>query len=117
MNGAAPMDQSREAHLAARPLHSPNGGHTAPYAPNPRRPSMKRPGEPLSRPIPPSGPPEATPGRHDPLLAASAGTTLRDQGISNVLSCRYATSPIRAIPDTPRPKLLLSRAMSALTAR
>jgi hypothetical protein len=26
-NAAAPMDQSREAHRSARPLHSPEGGH------------------------------------------------------------------------------------------
>ncbi len=26
-NAAAPMDQSREAHHSARPLHSPEGGH------------------------------------------------------------------------------------------
>jgi len=28
-NAAAPMDQSREALLAARPLHSPEGGQSA----------------------------------------------------------------------------------------
>jgi hypothetical protein len=44
-------------------------------------------------------------------LTASAGTTLTGRGTSNVLSYRYATSPIRAIPDTPQPKLLLSRAI------
>jgi hypothetical protein len=33
-----------------------------------------------------------------------------------VLSYRYATSPIRAIPDAPQPKLLVSKAISALTA-
>jgi hypothetical protein len=34
-----------------------------------------------------------------------------------VPSYRYALSLIRAVPDTPRPKLLLSRAIGALTAR
>jgi hypothetical protein len=29
INAAAPMDQSRAAHLAARPLHSPEGGQSA----------------------------------------------------------------------------------------
>jgi hypothetical protein len=35
----------------------------------------------------------------------------------DVLSYRYATSPDRAVADTPSPKVLLSRAISAMTAR
>jgi hypothetical protein len=41
---------------------------------------------------------------------------LMGRGTSNVLSYRYATGPIRAVPDPPRPMLLLSSAVGALTA-
>jgi hypothetical protein len=47
---------------------------------------------------------------------ASAATTLMGRGTSNVLSNRYATSPIRAIPDAPQPKLLVRNTISVLTA-
>ncbi len=32
-NADAPMNQSREAHHPARPLHSPEGGHQPPWEP------------------------------------------------------------------------------------
>src|SRR5215218_8301662 len=101
--------------LTRSPL--PEGGRTAPDAPSPRATSMKRPGDPpvtvlIHRAA------HQKPARVGMTLppAASAGTTLRGRGTSNVLSYRYATSPIRAVPDTPQPKLLVSRVISALAA-
>jgi hypothetical protein len=77
---------------------------------------MKRPGDPpVTALIQPSGHQTPRPGRHDPCTPR-AGTGLMGRGTSNVLSYRYATGPIRAVPDPPRPMSLLSRAVGALTA-
>ena len=56
------------------------------------------------------------PGRHDPSAYRERGTGLISREASDVLSYRYATSQNRAMTDTPRPTLLLSRAINALTA-
>jgi hypothetical protein len=77
--------------LTRSPL--PEGGHTGPDAPSPRATSMKRPGDPpvtvlIHRAA------HQKPARVGMTLppAASAGTTLRGRGTSNVLGYRYATS-------------------------
>jgi hypothetical protein len=93
------------------------GRHTGPDASNHRRPRMKRPSDPpVTALVQPSSHRRPRPGRHDPSPAASWGTALRGRGTSNVLSYRHATSPIRAVPDTPQPTLLVSRVISALAA-
>jgi hypothetical protein len=85
------MNQSREAHYPARPLHSPEGA----YSPDPPRPFMKRPGDPfVAAMIQPSGPPESH-ARVGVTLppAASVGTGLISREVRDVLSYRYATRP------------------------
>jgi hypothetical protein len=101
--------------LTRSPL--PEGGHTGPDAPSPRATSMKRPGD-LPVTVLIHRVAHQKPAQVGMTLppAASAGTTLRGRGTSNVLSYRYATSPIRAVRDTPQPKLLVSRVISALAA-
>ena len=80
--------------------------------------SMKRPGDPpVTAMIQPSGPPRshARVGMTLPP-AASADTTHGPRpGMCSVTAMRQAQH--RAIPHTPRPQILLSRAISALTAR
>jgi hypothetical protein len=80
------------------------------------RPCMKRPGDSLSRPAPSSGP-EATPGSAWPFcLPRAQGRHSRAEGpvMRSVTAMRPAQH--RVIPDSRRSKLLLSRAISALTA-
>src|SRR5262245_51268241 len=111
------MNQSREAHLTARPLHSPRGGHTARDAPKPRATVHEATRRSPCHGLEPTQRPTRSHARVHMTLppAATAGTTLRARGTSNVLSYRDAPSPLRAIPETPRPKLLVSRSISALT--
>jgi hypothetical protein len=98
-NADAPMDQSREAHRSARPLHSPRG-HPAPDAPRPR--AATRSHARVGMTLPP---------------AASVGAGLISREARDVLSYRYASSPDRARPDIPPPKVLLSKAIGTLTTR
>jgi hypothetical protein len=80
---------------------------------------MKRSRDPLSRPCSDrAANSEATPGRHDPSAYREHGYGThkpRGQGGAQLPLCDQPR--IAAIPDTPRPKRLLSRALSALAAR
>jgi hypothetical protein len=84
-----------------------------------RDPSMKRPGDPLHC----HGPTEPhtqkpRPSRHRPFRLPRAwvrDSSVERPGMCSVPAMRPAQN--RAIPDTPRPKALLSRTISALTAR
>jgi hypothetical protein len=111
------MNQSREAHHSARPHHSPRG-HTTRTLRTHGQPSMKRPGDPPTAMIQPS----RTPRSHarvgmtlPPAASMGTGLTVERPGMCSVTAMRPAQT--RAIPDTPRPKVLLSRAIIALTER
>jgi hypothetical protein len=117
-NADRPINQSREAHHSAWPLHSPEG-HTALGCSEPAGDDYEATRRSAGHGLAPIERPTRSHARVGMTLppAASAGYDAHGRGTSNVLSYRYATSQNRAIPDTPRPTLLLSRAISALTAR
>jgi hypothetical protein len=111
------MHQSREAHPlgAATPLP---GGRTASDAPSPRATVQEAPGDPsVTALLQPSGPPTATPGRHDPSRPPRA--QVQHAEVERPVMCSVtAMRPvqIRAQPDAPLLTLLLSRGRCALMA-
>jgi hypothetical protein len=113
-NADRPMNQSREAHHAARPHHSPEGASSLG-----RSETINRSDQAI--PCHRHAPTERPARRHarDGMTLAPAasgyGTHLsRGPGMCSVSAMRPAQH--RAIPDTPRPTLLLSRAIRALVA-
>jgi hypothetical protein len=102
-------------HGAAAPL--PRGGVQPRTLRTHGRPSMKRPGD-LCHGIDPTERPTTSHARVDmtPSPAASAGMGLMGRGTSNALSTAMRPAQNRAIPDGPRPKLLLTRAIGTLRA-